>query len=317
MITRITRTLTTRTCVSLSFVFIVAMTGLASAQDIMPRDRNMDAKFKAPRYRDSETHPLRVVAYVLHPVGWLLREGIFRPLSSFTSSSSFTKDFFGYREPFDYRETFCFNNSDDVPDCHTLPPFNAISNATLITGGIEHPEHPVSVEGSKGMVESEQSVYFPDINFKFGKSTLSSLGKARARQAAKLLSSLPSLKIVVEGHTDNVGTDNYNMNLGIRRAESVIKELSELGVDPARMSPISYGEARPLFTEDEPWARAANRRVQFTVQGAVPSVASASSSKDSTPSDSSAQSRATSEESELSAETRKSGDLAPAQVTAQ
>ena len=57
------------------------------------------------------------------------------------------------------------------------------------------------------------------------------------------------------------------MALGQRRAEAVIKELTDLGVDGTRISPISYGEGKPVFTEEEDWARAVNRRVQFSVAG--------------------------------------------------
>ncbi|MCB0311192.1 MAG: hypothetical protein KDD42_08150, partial [Bdellovibrionales bacterium] len=50
------------------------------AQDQLPYDNGLSTYHSAPRYRESESHPLRVLAYVVHPVGWLAREVIFRPL---------------------------------------------------------------------------------------------------------------------------------------------------------------------------------------------------------------------------------------------
>ena len=227
----------------------------ASAQDLLPRDNGIFDWHAEPRYRDSESHPLRIVAYVLHPVGWVLREGIFRPWSYFAGSTEFTKSFFGFREPFDYREPVCFDDIG-IPDCQKVPPLSML---------LRKEAEEKAEAGS--MVQPDRQVYFPDINFEFNKSTLTELGKGRVRQVAKLLQASPAIKVVVEGNTDYKGSDEYNQALGMRRAEAVVKELTELGVDGARMSPFSFGESRPLYTEEEDWARAMNRRVQFTVQG--------------------------------------------------
>lgn len=228
---------------------------LASAQDLLPDDNGLWNYHKPPRYRESESHPLRIGAYILHPVGWALREGVFRPLSYFFGSTRNTRSIFGFREPFDFRDPLCFNEIG-VPDCNTISPFNQTNRG--------------SDAGSLVDAPADRQVYFPDINFEFDRSSLTPLGKGRVRQVSQLLASVPSLKVVVEGHADAVGTDDYNMKLGTRRAQTVIKELTELGIDPVRISPVSYGEARPVFTEDEAWARAVNRRVQFTVAGAEP-----------------------------------------------
>lgn len=238
----------------------------ANAQDLLPRDNGIYTYYKAPRWRESESHPLRTVSYIFHPVGWLMREGIYRPMSYLISSTPFTKSFFGYREPFDFREPECFFNTDVIPDCRQLAPMNEIYPAPR-----EGVEPTAGDEAS--LNSSERSVYFPDVAFDFDKANLNQLGKARVRQVSQLLATVPNLKVVVEGHTDYKGTDEYNMKLGSRRAEAVVKELSELGVDPSRMTPVSFGEGKPLFTEDTDWARAANRRVQFSVNSGATAVA--------------------------------------------
>ena len=229
-----------------------------SAQDILPRDNGIFTYHTSPRWRESEAHPLRTVAYVLHPIGWILREAIYRPFSAFAGSTTFTRSFFGFREPFDFREPQCFFDSEKIPDCRTLAPYNAIGGRDTVA--------PADTTDTAAL-SSERQVYFPDIAFDFNKSSLNNLGKARVRQVAQLLGSVPSLKVVVEGHTDYIGSDEYNMKLGQRRAETVNKELTDLGIDAQRLSPVSFGEGKPLFTEEEDWARAANRRVQFSVAG--------------------------------------------------
>jgi outer membrane protein OmpA-like peptidoglycan-associated protein len=225
-----------------------------AAQDLLPDDNGIFHYHKSPRWRESEAHPLRIGAYIVHPIGWALREGIFRPISYLAGSTATTRSVFGFREPFDFRIGTCFE--DNAPNCKDVAPYAGLGKSVESA-----PETVVETVG-------EQKVVFPDVAFDFDKSSLNPLGKSRARQAAQMLASMPTVKVVVEGHTDYVGSDDYNMKLGMRRAEAVVKELSELGVDGARMSPISYGESRPLYTEETDWARAANRRVQFSVKGA-------------------------------------------------
>jgi outer membrane protein OmpA-like peptidoglycan-associated protein len=237
-----------------AFLALALTSQSASAQDLLIEDNGIFTYHQAPRWRESEEHPLRVAAYIVHPFGWALREGIFRPISYLASSTVFTRSFFGFREPLDFRQPICFE--DKVPNCHDVAPLNMI-------GGRDSEE-------TTPEVVAEEKVLFPDVAFDFNKSELNSLGKARVRQVSQLLSSMPTVKVVVEGHTDFKGSDDFNMKLGSRRADAVIKELSELGIDKSRMSPISFGEARPLFTEQTDWARAANRRVQFSIQGEEP-----------------------------------------------
>ncbi len=233
----------------------------AQAQDLLPKDNGIFTYHQMPEWRESESHPLRITAYVLHPVGWVLREGIFRPWSYFVSSTEFTRSFFGYRGALDYRDPDCF--STRTYNCRELPPMTQL-------GAYAEPMDSMEGEEGEAVVMSgggERQVFFPDVNFEFDRAKLTDLGKGRVRQISQLLASVPSLNIVVEGHTDYMGTDEYNMSLGDRRASAVMNELQELGIDPARMSVVSHGESRPIFAEEEDWARAVNRRVQFSVQG--------------------------------------------------
>lgn len=229
---------------------------VVSAQDVLPRDNGIYDYHYAPQYRESESHPLRTLAYVLHPVGWVLREGFYRPMSSLISSTEFSRSFFGYRYPYDHRETVCFSPTSLAPDCRNIPPYNSIGRNPV----------SASVGGAAAYSHSKQ-VYFPDVAFEFDRADLNALGKGRVRQIASLLSADPGLSVVVEGHTDVRGPDEYNKKLAELRAVSVENELVELGVDPARLQKQGVGEAKPVFADDADWAHAVNRRVKVVVGG--------------------------------------------------
>ena len=224
------------------------------AQEALPVDNGIATYHSHPRYRESESHPLRLASYILHPIGWVAREVIFRPISYLASSTETTRSVFGYREPFDYRTPECFSSDDSAPDCRAVMPFNYenVSNPSLVPSG---------EEGSLA-VNGERQVFFPDVNFDFDKRSLNDLGKGRARQVAQLLNKLPGLRVVLQGHADYIGSDSYNEKLGMDRAEALRQELVQLGVTPDRLSTVTFGKSQPVFSEQEDWARAVNRRVE-------------------------------------------------------
>lgn len=226
---------------------LALLPALASAQDVLPADNGLAEYHTAPRYRESESHPLRVAAYILHPIGWVAREAIFRPLSYFASSTETRRSVMGFREPFDYRQPECFSADDSVPDCRSVSPFN-------------YESLPTEAE-DVAPIESRQ-VYFPNVNFDFDKRTLNALGKGRVRQIATLLGEDTSVHVVLQGHADFIGSEQYNEKLGLDRAEAVKKELIALGIAPERLSTVTFGETQPVFPEKEDWARAVNRRVE-------------------------------------------------------
>ncbi len=223
---------------------------IASAQDLLPADNGLATYHTAPRYRESESHPLRVLAYIAHPIGWVAREVIFRPLSYFASSSETTRSVMGFREPYDYRQPECFSADDSVPDCRTIKPFN-----------YDMQQSPSADIGA--LPSGKTEVYFPDVNFDFDKRALNDLGTGQAHRIAKLLGDGGGeLHVVLQGHADYIGTDAYNEKLGMDRAEAVRQELIALGVSSQRLSTVTFGETKPVFPEQENWARAVNRRVE-------------------------------------------------------
>jgi peptidoglycan-associated lipoprotein len=104
------------------------------------------------------------------------------------------------------------------------------------------------------------------VYFEFDDFSLSDQAKAVLAQNAAWLMNNAQRDVIIEGHCDERGTDEYNVALGERRANSVKRYLISLGVNAAQLSTISFGEERPAtqgHTEEE-WAK--NRRAEFVVQ---------------------------------------------------
>jgi peptidoglycan-associated lipoprotein len=118
-------------------------------------------------------------------------------------------------------------------------------------------EAPVMV--ASGVIMQE------DIYFEFDKSTLTPAAQDNLLQKAAWLRENTDVTVTIEGHCDDRGTNEYNLALGDRRAESAKAFLVDLGIDPMRLTTISYGEERPVCTQqnEECWAK--NRRDNFVV----------------------------------------------------
>jgi peptidoglycan-associated lipoprotein len=104
-----------------------------------------------------------------------------------------------------------------------------------------------------------------DIYFEFDKSTLTPSAQDNLLRKAAWLRENNDVTVTIEGHCDDRGTNEYNLALGDRRAESAKAFLVDLGIDPMRLTTISYGEERPVCTQqnEECWAK--NRRDNFVV----------------------------------------------------
>ena len=89
---------------------------------------------------------------------------------------------------------------------------------------------------------------FERVYFAYDKSTLSEQAKKTLEKLACWMQKNPCAKIVVEGHCDERGTVEYNMGLGLRRAQAVKDFLVTQGIDAARIRVISYGKNKPVDT---------------------------------------------------------------------
>ena len=104
-----------------------------------------------------------------------------------------------------------------------------------------------------------------DIHFEFDKSRLLPEAKEILRYKAEWLMAHPDVTVIIEGHCDERGTNEYNMALGNRRAESVKSFVVDLGIAPERLTTVSYGEERPLDPRHNEEALAKNRRAHFVI----------------------------------------------------
>jgi peptidoglycan-associated lipoprotein len=117
--------------------------------------------------------------------------------------------------------------------------------------------------GIEGVVY-ESSLLKP-IHFEFDKYDIRPADAEILKANSAFLKKYPSVKIQIEGHCDERGTNEYNLALGERRASSTKKYLNSLGIAADRISTISYGEEKPLDSahNEEAWAK--NRRANFLI----------------------------------------------------
>jgi peptidoglycan-associated lipoprotein len=112
-------------------------------------------------------------------------------------------------------------------------------------------------------VMRRQVITFDDVHFDFDMSSLRPDAIMILDRAVMTLQANPTLTVTIEGHTDSVGTAEYNISLGERRANAVRDYLLNRGIAAARMRTVSYGEERPIDTNDTDAGRAMNRRAHF------------------------------------------------------
>ncbi len=107
-----------------------------------------------------------------------------------------------------------------------------------------------------------------DVHFDFDRYDLRPDARATLRTDADWLKANPSVRVEIEGHADEQGTNEYNLALGAKRAESVKRYLVDLGIAPNRSSIISYGEELPLCREHNESCWGKNRRAHFATKTA-------------------------------------------------
>ncbi len=103
------------------------------------------------------------------------------------------------------------------------------------------------------------------INFAFNKYNITPESADILDKAVQALRDAPNVRVSVEGYTDSIGTEQYNLGLSQRRAEAVVNYLVDHGIDLARLEPVGYGESNPVASNDTPEGRYKNRRVELKV----------------------------------------------------
>jgi outer membrane protein OmpA-like peptidoglycan-associated protein len=104
-----------------------------------------------------------------------------------------------------------------------------------------------------------------DVLFDTGKADLNSGGQRKLDQLVQFLTEYPDRRVQIDGFTDSVGTDSYNLDLSQRRAQALQFALQRRGIDPARITSQGYGKEFPVASNADSGGRQLNRRVEIVI----------------------------------------------------
>jgi outer membrane protein OmpA-like peptidoglycan-associated protein len=103
------------------------------------------------------------------------------------------------------------------------------------------------------------------ILFASNQATLEGPARANIEELARILKKYEDTNVLIEGHTDSQGSEDYNLELSRRRAQSVANYLAEQQVDATRFTLMGYGETQPVASNETPEGRRENRRVEIAI----------------------------------------------------
>ncbi len=121
----------------------------------------------------------------------------------------------------------------------------------------------IPTEDGKYQATKSVTLNIDDIRFAFDSYDIASVFELQIQQFATDLSHNPHARALLEGHTDWIGTELYNMNLSFNRANAVKDKMLEFGIDENRITIKAYGKSRPIADNKTAEGRAKNRRVEM------------------------------------------------------
>ena len=142
------------------------------------------------------------------------------------------------------------SDGDGVPDCLDKCP---------------NTPRDTKVDKNGCPIVGEELLILHGIKFGFDSAKVSEGSKAILEVAVTTLKNNPKMKVEIEGHTDSIGTAEYNLGLSQRRADAVQDHLIVEGIGAERLQAVGKGEADPLVSNELKEGRAKNRRVEFVV----------------------------------------------------
>jgi outer membrane protein OmpA-like peptidoglycan-associated protein len=128
------------------------------------------------------------------------------------------------------------------------------------------PPPPVAQAPPPPPPPTKEKIVLRAVHFDFDKATIRPDARPILNEAVRMLKERGEVKIVVEGHTDSVGSDAYNMKLSKRRAEAVKHYFVEHGIAARRVTTEGFGKRQPVASNDTAEGRAQNRRVEIHVR---------------------------------------------------
>ena len=137
---------------------------------------------------------------------------------------------------------------------------------TIVERQAMHQDVVANAEALKNGLAESGHAEIQGIFFDFNKSEIKPESQPALQEVVKLLQGSPALRAWVVGHTDNVGTAEFNVTLSDARAAAVVKALVAAGIDPKRLTPHGDGPFAPVATNTTEEGRAKNRRVELVAQ---------------------------------------------------
>lgn len=168
----------------------------------------------------------------------------------------------------------CWRNAGWTPATAAPECDGALKSAPKAQAPQPQATAPVAIPAPRAQVPQPQpqpvvtkTTYQTDTLFDFDKSVIKPEGKQALDKLVTKLNTIKLEVIIVVGHTDSIGTDDYNVKLGGRRAAAVRAYLISRGVEKSRMYVESRGEKQPVADNKTAAGRAKNRRVEVEVVG--------------------------------------------------
>lgn len=153
----------------------------------------------------------------------------------------------------DYQEIFEYSTNPLSRDTDS----SGVDDKTEIERGTD----PVDIEDD--VIEVDKVIVLEGIEFEFKKADITPESERRLQKTLKLLYAFPDYTFSLEGHTDDIGSKQFNKKLSFDRANAVKKWLVDRGINPKRLTVKGFGFDRPIATNDTEEGRQRNRRVEF------------------------------------------------------
>jgi OOP family OmpA-OmpF porin len=162
--------------------------------------------------------------------------------------------------------------------CHNTESSRLLAEARKLAGEAEGcgpaaaaaPMAPVTIPAAEPTPDRMKYCVSLNIEFDIDKSDVRPQYHDEVAKVGDFMKKYPTTTAVIEGYTDEVGSDGYNMELSQRRAESVVKYLEDnFGIDPSRLSAKGYGKARPTAANTTDIGKQKNRRINAIIDCAV------------------------------------------------
>jgi OmpA-OmpF porin, OOP family len=114
-----------------------------------------------------------------------------------------------------------------------------------------------------GEIKTNEDYILRNIQFRYNDYTLIETSFHELRKVVEILNANKTWRVVVSGHTDDIGSEKFNMDLSLNRANSVSEYLISQGIDPSRIKAQGFGKQSPLQAGTDEAIRAINRRVEL------------------------------------------------------